>query len=64
MAESLTKRQQEILDFIIDFTDENGYQPSYREIGEHFGIKSTRGVSDHIEALIRKGCLSFRSTVS
>ncbi len=57
MSDILTKRQSEILNFIIDFSEECGYQPSYREIGDHFGFKSTRAVSDHIDALRRKGYL-------
>lgn len=36
---------------------EDGIQPSYREIGDAMGIRSTNGVSDHIKALIRKGYL-------
>lgn len=57
MADGLTKRQREILDYIMWYIEEHGYQPSYRDIGKYFGIKSTRGVSDHIEALRRKGYL-------
>ncbi len=57
MIGSLTNRQREILEFLVNFLEENGYQPSYREIGKHFKIKSTRGISDHIEALRRKGYL-------
>ncbi len=55
--DGLTARQREIFDYLVKFTEENGYQPSYREIGQHFGIKSTRAVSDLIEALQRKGYL-------
>lgn len=55
MLESLTKRQQEVLEFIIKFTRENGYQPTFREIGEAMKMKSTRAVSDHINAIKRKG---------
>lgn len=32
-----------------------GLVPSLREIGAHFGIRSTNGVSDHLLALQRKG---------
>jgi repressor LexA len=56
-AAGLTERQQRILDFVQAFQAERGYPPSIREIGEHFGIRSTNGVSDHLRALERKGFL-------
>jgi len=53
----LTDRQQAILDFITQSIDERGYPPTLREIGEHFGIRSTNGVNDHLRALEKKGHL-------
>ena len=53
----LTDRQQAILDFITQSIDERGYPPTLREIGEHFGIRSTNGVNDHLNALEKKGHL-------
>ncbi|MCA9544681.1 MAG: transcriptional repressor LexA [Myxococcales bacterium] len=53
----LTKRQQEILDFITRSIQDNGYPPTIREIGRQMGIKSTNGVNDHLKALERKGFL-------
>ncbi len=53
----ITARQQEVLDFISNFTKDNTYPPTIREIGEHFGI-SLRAVQDHIIALQKKGYLS------
>ena len=57
MAEALTDRQREILDFITASINERGYPPTLREIGEHFGIRSTNGVNDHLKALEKKGHL-------
>lgn len=57
MAETLTERQREILDFITASIAERGYPPTLREIGEHFGIRSTNGVNDHLKALEKKGHL-------
>jgi repressor LexA len=57
MAEALTDRQREILDFITASITERGYPPTLREIGEHFGIRSTNGVNDHLKALEKKGHL-------
>src|SRR5688572_25116456 len=57
MADMLTDRQQQILDFITGSINERGFPPTLREIGEHFGIKSTNGVNDHLKALEKKGYL-------
>jgi repressor LexA len=50
----LTKRQKEVLECIIRGVVNNGMPPTYREIGEELGIKSTNGVSEHVNMLIRK----------
>src|SRR6266702_3179857 len=52
----LTDRQQAILDFINACVNDNGFPPSVREIGRHFGIYPAT-VQDHISALERKGYL-------
>lgn len=36
----LTRRQQEILDFIGEFLDREGLTPTHREICERFGYSS------------------------
>ena len=57
----MTKRQEEILKFIHDFIETNGFPPSYREIGTHFNISSTFGVKRHLDALIKKGFINIDS---
>jgi repressor LexA len=57
MGEELTRRQREVLNFIISFARKHGFQPSMREIGEKFGIRSTHGVHRHLQALQKKGYL-------
>jgi repressor LexA len=57
MTEPMTERQEKILAFIQRCIEEQGYPPTIREIGEHFGIRSTNGVNDHLKALERKGYL-------
>ena len=52
----LTDRQQAILNFIDEHVKDNGFPPSVREIGRHFGIYPAT-VQDHISALERKGYL-------
>jgi repressor LexA len=53
----LTDRQREILEFITQSIAGRGYPPTLREIGSHFGIRSTNGVNDHLRALEKKGYL-------
>jgi repressor LexA len=53
----LTDRQREILEFITHSIGDRGYPPTLREIGTHFGIRSTNGVNDHLRALEKKGYL-------
>jgi repressor LexA len=53
----LTERQREVLDFISGSINRCGYPPTLREIGSHFGIRSTNGVNDHLRALEKKGYL-------
>ncbi|MEE9432394.1 MAG: transcriptional repressor LexA [Melioribacteraceae bacterium] len=55
----MTERQEDILKFINDFINRNGFPPSYREIGNHFNIKSTFGVKRHLDALIKKGFIQM-----
>jgi len=55
MAKGLTEKQSKILEFIIDFQKENGFPPTIREMGDAFGIGSLRGVTVHLDALVRKG---------
>lgn len=54
---ALTSRQQAILDWLRDEIDRRGLPPTIREIGEEFGIRSTKGVEDHLAALERKGAI-------
>jgi repressor LexA len=64
MKKQLTERQEEILTFIQQFQQENGYPPTLREIGKRFGISSTFGVKRHLEALTKKGYLNILSNAS
>jgi repressor LexA len=53
----LTKRQKQILDFLSEFIEHNGYSPSMEEIAEHFHFASLNAVFKHLEALERRGHL-------
>jgi len=55
MPEPLTKIERRIYNYLVDYLKENTYQPSIREIGKRFGIKSTKTVSEHLQSLADKG---------
>lgn len=57
MPKDLTKRQKEILNYIMQYTKEHDYAPSFREIGEEFGLSSSATVHKHVDALRQKGML-------
>lgn len=56
--DELTDRQREILQFILRTSEDRGFPPTIREIGEEMDIRSTNGVNDHLKALERKGFLT------
>lgn len=64
MKKQLTERQQDILLFINQFRESNGYPPTLREIGKKFSISSTFGVKRHLDALVKKGYLTIESNAS
>lgn len=57
----LTSRQTQLIEFIADHLQENGYPPSIREMAQHMNIRSTNGVNDHLKALERKGYLTRKA---
>ena len=58
--EELTRRQQQVLKFISDFTARNGFAPTVREIAQAMDI-AIKGAQDHLSALERKGHIERKS---
>ena len=56
-VQKITKKQQAVLNFLEDFTEENGYSPSYREIMNGLGLSSVSAVAEHIDNMVSKGIL-------
>lgn len=54
---AITRRQKEVLSFISDFTQRNGYSPSYEEIAHGLDLRSLATVHKHITNLHNKGLL-------
>ena len=55
MPEPLTQIEQRVYHYLLDFLCDNTYQPSVREIGKQFQIKSTKTVSELLQSLADKG---------
>lgn len=53
----VSKRQQEILEYIKDEVRKKGYPPSVREIGEAVGLASSSTVHGHLSRLEKKGLI-------
>ncbi|HEY6777936.1 MAG TPA: transcriptional repressor LexA [Thermoleophilaceae bacterium] len=53
----LTKRQQEIFDFVKRYAGEHGYPPTVRDIGKAIGLTSSSTVHAHLSNLEKLGVL-------
>jgi repressor LexA len=53
----LTKRQQEILDFVEEYGAQHGYPPTVRDIGKAVGLASSSTVHQHLANLEQLGML-------
>ncbi len=62
MANNLTPRQEEILNFIKEEVKQKNYPPSVREIGNAVGLNSSSTVHSHLGALEKKGFIRRNPT--
>jgi repressor LexA len=54
---ALTRKQQQILDFILKWQRTQGATPTYQEIADQFGFRSLNSVTEHVRLLRQKGHL-------
>ena len=54
---NLTKRQQEIFEFVKKYAGEHGYPPTVRDIGKAIGLTSSSTVHAHLANLEKLGML-------
>ena len=52
---TLYKKQKQILDFISQYIQKNGYSPTLQEIADSMGLSSLATVHEHLQALEKKG---------
>jgi repressor LexA len=64
VAREVTARQRAVYRFIVETVTQRGYPPTVREIGEHFDMRSTGSVRDHLSALERKGFIRRAANTS
>lgn len=56
--QALTKKQQQIVNFILNCQQAGGVAPSFQDIAAHFGFRSPNAVMGHIKRLRAKGALA------
>lgn len=64
MPKPLTDLERDVLDYLVEYVRRNTYQPSIREIGGEFAIKSTKTVSELLQSLADKGWIERDSSRS
>ena len=52
---ALTKRQKEVLNYLVGFLNKNGYSPSFEEIARAMKLTSLATVHKHLSTLEKKG---------
>ncbi|MCD6436121.1 MAG: transcriptional repressor LexA [Clostridiales bacterium] len=62
MSKELTKKQQAVLHYIMEFSQLHGYPPSVREICAGIGVKSTSTVHGYLQRLEKNGSIKRDST--
>lgn len=57
MPVTLYKRQRQIVDYLTQYIQQNGFSPTLQEIATAIGVSSLATIHEHLEALIRKGVI-------
>jgi len=57
MPVTIYKRQRQILDFICQYIQKNGFSPTLTEIAQALGVSSLATVHEHLAAMVKKGVL-------
>ena len=64
MEGELTKRQQQVLEYIREYIRKNHFSPSVRDIAKHFNMVSSAGAFKHLKALELKGKIVSQKNIS
>lgn len=63
-ARGVTEKQLDLLDAIIDFTEENGYPPTRVELAKAVGVKNANAVNDMLKCLQAHGMITVVPGIS
>jgi SOS-response transcriptional repressor LexA len=58
MSTQPSEKQMELLDYLIRHIEEHGFQPSYSEMAEHFGV-TKNAIQGRLRGLARKGIIEL-----
>ncbi len=61
MIKQLPPRQQDVINAILQLTNEHGYPPTLAELAAALGLKNRMTVHQHVAALKRKGLVNWES---
>lgn len=57
MPVTLYKRQRQIVDFIAQYIQKQGYSPTLQDIADAIGVSSLATIHEHLQALVKKGVI-------
>lgn len=57
MAITIYKRQKQILDFLSQYIQKNGFSPTLTEIAQALGVSSLATVHEHLSTMAKKGLI-------
>ncbi len=57
MAITIYKRQKQILDFVSQYIQKNGFSPTLTEIAQALGVSSLATVHEHLSTMVKKGLI-------
>jgi len=63
-VKTLTTRQQEVLDLLVDYQKEHGFPPTVAELAGLMGCRSHNSARDTLLILQRKGAITITPGVS
>ncbi len=63
-TKNLTRRQKQVLDFLMEFSRDMGFCPSLRDICAHLGINGPQNARKHLNALEKKGFITRQAGIS
>lgn len=62
ISEEIEKTTERVYAFLVEYTTNNGYPPTIREIGDGVGLKSTQTVCRYLNRLQSMGLIHTEET--